>query len=172
MDKFYIITNQSKDPKLETTYHIQKLIESKGKTCILESEGHTPEGTDCILVLGGDGTLIRSAREYHAYGIPFIGINLGTLGYLAEVDMQTIEQAIDQMIYGDSMVESRMMLKGSMGEVEDTALNDIVVSRLGTLHIIHFNIYVNGELLNTYHADGVIISTPTGSTICRREVQS
>ena len=90
---------------------------------------------------------------------------MGTLGYLAEVEMQNIESAIAQIIHEKLMVEERMMLRGVVcGQHEDTALNDIVLTRLGPLRVIRFNIYVNGELLNTYQADGVIISTPTGST--------
>ncbi len=165
MDRFYIITNESKDKNLETTHRIQAYIQSKGKVCELEADKKTPEGMECILVVGGDGTLIRAAREYHSYGIPLLGVNMGTLGYLAEVEMQHIENALEQLMNGEVMMESRMMLKGTWGEENyDMALNDIVINRLGALRIIKFNIYVNGELLNTYQADGVIISTPTGST--------
>lgn len=166
MNKFYIITNAGKDKTLETTRRIQKFIESKGKECVLNVEGNaSPEGADCILVLGGDGTLIRAAREYHSYGIPMLGINMGTLGYLAEVEVHHIEDALEQLMEGNSVIESRMMLKGTLnGNGEDLALNDIVISRLGALRIIRFKIYVNGELLNSYQADGAIVSTPTGST--------
>lgn len=164
MDKFFIITNNSKDPEFATTHRIKSFIESQGKECKLALD-KTPEDMDCILVLGGDGTLIRAAREYHSYGIPMLGINMGTLGYLAEVETHSMEEALLQLMDGNAMTETRMMLRGSMGQnVTDLALNDIVISRLGALCIIEFNIYVNGELLNTYKADGVIISTPTGST--------
>lgn len=166
MDKFYIITNQSKDRALETTHRIQKYIEGRGRECILASDGKSvPKDADCVLVLGGDGTLIRAAREIRSCSVPLLGINLGTLGYLAEVEVNHIEEAVDQLLENSSSVEARMMLKGSIHEKEeDIALNDIVVTRFGELRIIHFNIYVNNELLNSYQADGVIISTPTGST--------
>lgn len=166
MDKFYVITNTAKDKELETTLYVKKCIESHGKECVLSvEEPNFPEGTDCVLVLGGDGTLIRAARELDLQDVPLIGINLGTLGYLAEVEMQNIESAIAHMIHEKQVVEERMMLTGIVcGKHEDTALNDIVVTRLGALRVIRFNIYVNGELLNSYQADGVIISTPTGST--------
>lgn len=166
MDRFYVITNQSKDKMLKTTQRLRQYIEKRGKVCILASDGkHIPEDTDCVLVLGGDGTLIRAARELRSCKVPILGINLGTLGYLAEVEVQYIESAIDRLINGEAASEARMMLRGTIeGKREDVALNDIVVTRLGALRIIHFNIYVNGELLNSYQADGVIISTPTGST--------
>lgn len=166
MDKFYVITNKSKDVTLEITERIKAYLESKGKTCVSSENGHSlPKDTDCVLVLGGDGTFIRAARELHAYDVPILGINMGTLGYLTEVEVQNIEAALDQLLDGKPMVEARMMLKGTLNnQLEDVALNDIVLTRHGSLRIIRFHIYVNGELLNTYLADGMIVSTPTGST--------
>lgn len=166
MDKFYVITNKSKDVTLEITKRIKEYLESKGKTCVLSEDGLSlPKDTDCVLVLGGDGTLIRAARELHSFDVPILGINMGTLGYLTEVEVQNMEASLDLLLDGNPMVEERMMLKGTVnGQLEDIALNDIVLTRLGSLRIIRFHIYVNGELLNTYQADGVIISTPTGST--------
>lgn len=173
MERFYIITNQSKDKNNEVTMQIKGYLEEKGKTCILcmkDDEGNlipgtVPENIDCALVLGGDGTLIRAARQLRQYRIPLLGINLGTLGYLTEVEVQNMQTAIDQMVSEEPVVEERMMLKGMMPDgQEGISLNDIVVARQSALRIIHFNIYVNGELLNDYQADGVIISTPTGST--------
>lgn len=166
MKNFYIITNQSKDKDYAMTHRIQNYIENKGGTCMVSLDGTgVPEHTDCVLVLGGDGTLIRAAREIRSCGAPLLGINLGTLGYLAEVEAEHVEKAIDRLFENQTVVENRMMLKGNLNErEEDVALNDIVVTRIGELRVIHFNIYVNGELLNSYQADGVIISTPTGST--------
>lgn len=166
MERFYVITNQVKDKTLETTYRIKNYIESKGLTCVLASEGYdVPDDTECVLVLGGDGTLIRAARELRSQDIPLLGINMGTLGYMAEVEVGNIEETIDRLIAGETQTEERMMLKGTLnGNLEDIALNDIVLSRTGTLRLIQFKIYVNGMLLNTYNADGVIISTPNGST--------
>lgn len=166
MNYFYIVTNQAKDQSLATTYRIQNYIEGKGKHCILGADAKSvPEHTDCVLVLGGDGTLIRAARELRLSDVPMLGINLGTLGYLTEVEIHNVEDAIDQLLEGRPFIETRMMLKGTLNHtIEDIALNDIVLSRTGSLRLIHFNVYVNGELLNSYQADGVIVSTPTGST--------
>ena len=160
------LTNLLKDKTLETTYRIKKYIEDHGRECVLATpERILPEGTDCVLVLGGDGTLIRAARDMHAYDVPLLGINMGTLGYLTEVELQNVEEALEQLFEGDSQVEKRMMLVGTINdEREELAFNDVVITRLGVLRVIHFKLYVNGELLNTYHADGMIVSTPTGST--------
>ena len=94
-----------------------------------------------------------------------MGINMGTLGYLTEIEVDRIEESLDQILSGHYMLEDRMMLDGIFDDGgENVALNDIVLSRKGNLRIIHFNVYVNGTLLNSYDADGIVISTPTGST--------
>lgn len=97
--------------------------------------------------------------------VQLIGINLGTLGYLTEIEMQTVYPALDKLFADEYTVEERMMLRGSLPNgKENIALNDIIVTRYSSLRLISFRVYVNGELLNTYQADGMIISTPTGST--------
>lgn len=166
MNKFYIITNDTKDENYKITSEIQGYIESKGKICIrADQTDHIPEDIEGALVLGGDGTLIQAARELLPYKIPLIGINLGTLGYLTEVEVQNAYSAIDSLIEDHYTVEERMLLQGSLPNGKtDVALNDIIVTRYGSLKLIEFNVYVNGELLNTYQADGIIMSTPTGST--------
>lgn len=165
MDKFYVITNNTKDEKYEVTKAIKKYIEEKGKRCILESEQSIPSDTQGVLVIGGDGTLIQAARELLDKKVQLIGINLGTLGYLTEIEMQTVYPALDKLFADEYTVEERMMLRGSLPNgKENIALNDIIVTRYSSLRLISFRVYVNGEVLNTYQADGMIISTPTGST--------
>ena len=105
------------------------------------------------------------ARALRGRDVPILGVNMGTLGYLTEVELTNIEGALERVVKGRYTVEKRMMLEGSFdGERMDLALNDIVVARKGAIRVIHFRLFVNGELLNSYEADGVIISTPTGST--------
>lgn len=165
MKIFHIYTNLQKDAGGETTAYIRNYLEERGCIC-KDKVDHTVEG---IIVLGGDGTMLRAAWEYLEKHIPMIGVNLGTLGYLAEVEKEQLPMALDSLIADKYEVESRMMLSGIpviAGESMEPmiALNDIVINRKGALHVINFNIYVNGQLLSTYNADGMIISTPTGST--------
>lgn len=172
MERFYIVTNDGKDKDSTVTEHIRQLLLRNGKTCVLCEkneekkmiESAVPADVDCVVVVGGDGTLIEAARVVKGR-FPILGINMGTLGYLTEVEVANVEEAFGQILCGDFVTENRMMLKGvcSNGN-SDIALNDIVVSRRGELRVIHFNLFVNGELLNSYEADGVIVSTPTGST--------
>lgn len=87
MKRFYIITNRQKDPELAVTNKIRAMLEGKGVSCTLASEAPMEAHTDCALVLGGDGTLLQAARELRFSEVPLLGVNLGTLGYLAELDI-------------------------------------------------------------------------------------
>lgn len=192
MKHFYLITNEVKDPQGLYTERITAYLEKHGGSVIcventadaVAAAIHEPVAdksaadvcydenvTKCALVLGGDGTLLRAARNMMGSDIPLIGINLGTLGYLAEVDSGTIEPALDKLIADNYTREERMMLEGRVERSgmakepeENFALNDIVISRSGPLQILSFHIYVNGQFLNSYSADGMIVATPTGST--------
>ena len=178
MKHFILITNAYKDQGMKYTNSIVDYIKEKGGTALsfisnVESPEKDdfdvtliPENTDCVMVLGGDGTLIRAATKVHDFNIPLIGVNLGTLGYLCELEMATVFTAIDRLMADDYMTESRIMLTGHIaGKTQRrVALNDIVIHRKGELQILSINVYVNGEFLNNYHADGIIVATPTGST--------
>lgn len=178
MKNFSIITNVAKDENLTMTNAITSYIENKGgSVCLLSTyEGRKPgrdfradqipDGTECIIVLGGDGTLIRAATKVENLAIPMIGVNLGNLGYLCELEKTNVYRAIDRLLADEYMLEERMMLTGYKAGHENSrsALNDIVIHQVGGLSILHLNVYVNGEFLSTYLADGIIVATPTGST--------
>lgn len=174
MDKFYILANAQKDENLQVTEEIKRYLNHKGKQVKVDTSEvvcarNIPTDTQCILVLGGDGTLIRAAREVLHTKIPLLGVNLGTLGYLAEVERTQILSALDKLIRDDYIIEERMMLKGTTpphakDALESLAFNDVVITRSGKLRIVEYKIYVNGEYLHSYRADGMIVATPTGST--------
>ena len=185
MKHFLIYTNRHKDKNLATTKRICHYLELKGQRATVRADENRGlerrkganvdgsskeiyEGVDCMIVLGGDGTVLQAARETKGLRIPIIGVNLGTLGYMTEIEPEGLEDALDRLIAGEYHQESRMMLKGRAFLEERTeegwALNDIVISRSGSLQIIKFSIYVNGQFLHNYDADGVIVTTPTGST--------
>ncbi len=193
MEHFYIITNSHKDQNLEKTNYIRDYLERHHKKCTVQvkeeagkrhytDSANIPSDVDCILVLGGDGTLLEAARDTVSRDIPLLGINLGTLGYLAEVEEAGLDAALNQLMEDKYEIEQRMMLTGKVvrGEIhvrmheekgvghyeieESYALNDIAITRSGSLQIIRFQVYVNGQFLNEYQADGVIVATPTGST--------
>ena len=171
MEHFVIYTNLHKDSKLTVTNRIRNYLIAHAKQCVLW-DGETAEeemkDADCMIVLGGDGTMLQAARDVQKWNLPLIGVNLGTLGYMTEIELSALEESLDLLMNGQFEVESRMMLSGKVegrqGTEEDLALNDIVISRSGSLQIIKFNILVNGQFINNYSADGVIVTTPTGST--------
>ncbi len=138
--------------------------------CRYTEEGQVPEDTECIITLGGDGTLIQAARDLAARSIPFLGVNLGNLGYLTQVGRQEeIAKLLEELITDQYHLERRMMLKGTVyraGKIikEDLALNEIVIARREMPRLIRLQVYVNGQALNQYQADGMIVATPTGST--------
>lgn len=178
MRTFYIIANSDKDENMKLSYEIADYLTSQGMHCIIrrkdqeDAESHgqlLAEEVECILVLGGDGTLLRAARELADRKIPFLGINLGHLGYLAEIEKQNVQAALEKLIADEYTIEDRMMLTGSVYadgvKVEqDVALNDIVINRFGNLRVVNYDIFVNDQYLNSFTADGMIVSTPTGST--------
>lgn len=174
MKHFHIITNEIKDKDLTITRQLQAVIEKHGGSshvflCNRNGIEKTSMEADCVLVLGGDGTLLAVAREVADRKIPVLGINLGTLGFLAEVELNRMDEAIKRLLAGDYLTEERMMLDGTIihdGREKSisSALNEITLTRCGSLQIIRYSIYVNKKFLCNMSADGVIVATPTGST--------
>lgn len=181
MNKFCIITNPDKDMNYDMTRQIIRYLKEHGKECYFApslQDGYEnyytdssaiPEGTECAIVLGGDGTIIQAANDLVQRRMPILGINLGTLGFLAEIEQQYTFDALDCLIRDQYETEIRQMLDGvivneSTQVYHGFALNDIVITRTGFSRIITMEVYVNGESVASYRGDGVIISTPTGST--------
>lgn len=184
MKHFYVIMNPDKEHAYLVAQSIRQYLEKRGCSCSVQQERpekgakdykytdaeQVPEHVQCVITLGGDGTLIQAARDLAGRQIPMIGINLGTLGYLTQISRQEdINRMLDDLITDQYRIEKRMMLKGSVyrkGEklYEGLALNEIVLTRREMLRVLKFCIYVNGECLNEYTADGMIVATPTGST--------
>lgn len=179
MKNFFVITNVNKDTNLEVTKRIKSYLEGKGAYCQVCSEDLSledckckpsiPKETECVLVLGGDGTMLQAARENQNSDIPMIGINMGTKGYLTEIEVGSLTEALDCMLKDEYHIESRMMLDGVIHKAGQQmapmcALNEIAITRKGSLAVIYYNVYVNGKLLKVYSGDGIMVSTPTGST--------
>lgn len=119
---------------------------------------------DFCIVLGGDGSVMRAAHFAAPLGIPLIGINFGRVGYMAELE-STETALIDRVINGEYKIEERMMIRGEYQEnYSFSALNDIVASRGGVSQMVDIELSLGGNLISSYHSDGLIIATPTGST--------
>ena len=124
---------------------------------------------DLLIVLGGDGTLLSVARAAHPHNIPILAVNLGSLGFLAEISIDELYPTLENILAGKFEIENRMLLNACIwrnGEkVEDhNVLNDVVINKGAVARVINLQVLVNGQYMTSYRADGLIIATPTGST--------
>ena len=176
MNNFLIIANKQKDINLEITEQIKHHITRMGAVCNVYDQYNRnvtsidiPEGTQCILVIGGGGTILAAARMLVGNTIPLLGINLGTLGFLADVNLADLSKTLDLLLKDQYQVENRIMLTAEVykqGEKAATyiALNDFNINRCGASRVIGLKVGINGSTIDCYRADGVIVCTPTGST--------
>ncbi len=175
--KILLVPNLSRDLDLTVTSQVAACLFSYGADlACTETLGNvsqmTPsqgaEWADFAIVLGGDGTILRFAHSAALRNLPILGINCGNLGYMAELNGEEPEQ-LKRLFTGDYVVEERMMLKTSVLRADDLVfsvdcLNDAVVSYGQLPHLISFDLAERGQIFASYHADGIIFSTPTGST--------
>jgi NAD+ kinase len=139
--------------------------------CVIEviPEEELPQKVDLILVLGGDGTMIATARMLGDCEVPVIGVNYGGLGYLAEFRIEELFTALESILAGNYKLEQRVMLavelrRGDELVTKNRVLNDVVMNKSALARIIHIETYLNDQFVNSFRADGLIVSTPTGST--------
>ena len=133
------------------------------------SENELIRRVSVVVVFGGDGTILRTARAAAPQAIPILGVNLGAFGFLAEVNGPDVETALHRLLAGDYQLDERMMLQARVERSAPTAqefiaLNDIVLTKSGYARLVKLDTHVNGEHLATHLADGLIVATPTGST--------
>jgi len=156
-----IVSNKDKDTDLSFTREIRGFLEAGGVAVALEGQK-----ADLWVVLGGDGTMLRAAREAALLDVPLLGINLGNLGFLTDVDRQDGLSALDNVLAGRYESQKRLMLTATTGSErlssKNLALNEVLVATSGRLQ--YFSVYVNGTHMDDIRADGVIVATPTGST--------
>lgn len=174
--------NRKKDSELKVTkkvidytlkYGMKPLLSEPIARDLGLSESYTDEdmlnNSNFLISLGGDGTLLNMARTSFNHDVPVLGINLGTVGFLAEVEVDDIEKAIKSLSVGDYTLKNRMVLLASVFRNDYTvfksiAINDVVVSRDGLSRIIRLKVFVDNQFIDSFPGDGIIVSTPTGST--------
>lgn len=180
--RFGLIANLKRVGAREAIDSFMRWAGSSGNQVILSDELKTVSGdgvqfssrqelasrVDVLVSMGGDGTLLASARAVGNTGTPLLGINLGSLGFLTQLTPLQLVPALDAICKGDYEIEKRMVLKADTEGIETVespyALNDVVVNNGPVSRLIDINLCVNGEDIVTYKADGLVISTPTGST--------
>jgi len=160
-------------------HHAVRLPKADAENVGLSEHGCPPEsladGLDLTVTLGGDGTMLRAVSLVSRSGVPLLGVNLGRLGYLADLEPEALTEALERVLAGDYAIEERMMLSVAIqraGELpvltsldgDMWALNEAVIERPAAGHTVHVAVQVEGRFWTTYAADGLIVATPTGST--------
>lgn len=182
-ERIGIIPNLNKEASLETARQLIEWLKKKGVQVLLNEitarEVQRPDlamkaadiykNANFVIVLGGDGTLLSVARQVAWYKTPILGVNLGHLGFLTELEMDNLYAGLEKIENGEFRVEKRMMLdalliKNNMITETFCALNDVVITKGSFSRIINLKTFVNDHYIETYSADGLIISSPTGST--------
>lgn len=171
-----VIANRTKAGVEEVHNRIRGWAAARNVTLITISEEDSPrelkdalDTSEMVITLGGDGTLLGAARLVGESETPILGVNLGKFGFLTESGVGELAENLEKILAADYAIVSRMNLSGRVegqrgGPLRFTALNDAVVHRAAATRIGHFETYVGGERVNAYTADGLILSTPTGST--------
>lgn len=175
MEQVAIFTKQHKAAAWEAGLALKGWLADHGiKAEVTENEPGPPikplpPNTDLLVVMGGDGTLLSVARHYSHLGIPILGVNVGGLGFLTEVALDELHPAMEQVLAGKFEVEERLMLQATLIRegrpcFQEVVVNDAVVNKGALARIVELTTWIDGEYLTNYRADGLIVSTPTGST--------
>lgn len=162
LSKVGIFYNKDNSKAKKTADDFYALLKTKGIEAKVLTTDKYSKNITCAIVLGGDGTILKTARFYAKYQVPILGINLGRLGFLSQAKPTQIKEAIDYLLKGSFKIENRLMLSVLNGKME--ALNDIVIKGEAFSRTSRLYVEINNNLVCDYLADGLIISTPTGST--------
>jgi NAD+ kinase len=183
MNTIGIIINLEKPEILKITRQIVDWLEQHGKKVLVTAANSNPvadgiiscsekelaQQAECVIVLGGDGTLLNCARTIGVLGKPIFGVNLGQLGFLTEIELPDLTPALERLISGEFEIEERMMIQAEVFRSGENicsyyCLNDAVITKGAFARLIRLKTFVNNEYVDIFPADGLIISTPTGST--------
>ena len=171
MEHIVILFDKKKEPGQETANEIKRYLEAavRSVTIVSDVTKIVKEEADIVLVLGGDGTVIQAAKQVAGKDLPILGINFGTLGFLTEVERPRLHQALDELLRGHYERESRMALTCEIHQKDQSrtvgpVINEFVVCKQDFGHMVTTSVYVDDTYVDTYVADGILISTPTGST--------
>jgi NAD+ kinase len=170
-----IVTKKQNSDASQAGEYWQNRLHNLGiKAVVLENEPEPhvpplPPATDIIIVFGGDGTLLSAARHYGQQGIPILGVNVGGLGFVTEIGLGELDSLVTRLLAQDFQVEARMLLTGTVIRqqkifFQQTVLNDVVINKGALARIVELRTDIDHQYLTTYRADGLIVSTPTGST--------
>ena len=182
--KILLVNNRYKKNTVEMAQKLAHKLAAQNISVEREDD-NSDQDPDLIIVLGGDGTILRAARQYAHKNSPMLGINMGTVGFLSNIKIEELEQYLNRLLTGDYSLDQRMMLAIDICQNENVlesfyGLNELVI-RATTPRMVSFNLAIDGQIPGTYRGDGLIIASPTGSTayslsaggpICDPELES
>lgn len=170
-----LFPNEKKKQSFELAIHIREFLEDQGVKVVAEDEKAEkigagplskadPKEIKFLISMGGDGTLLRISHRFSHLDAPILGINLGHLGFMADVPVADIYPSLTDLLNGDYSIDHRLMIEASANGEKLAAVNDIVLHRAHNYSLIELAIHLDGVYVNTFVADGIIIATPNGST--------
>lgn len=158
--RFALEVRQGRERALDFATVLTSIIESKGGEVVGTADGES----DMVLAVGGDGTMLAAVQVALRSDIPVLGFNLGTVGFLTEAEPEQAESVIRRLMAGEYQLDERMTVSATVGEKTATGVNDVVVEKVDSQRLIDLEVSIDGFRFLTYRADGLIVSTPTGST--------
>jgi len=158
--RFALEVRQGRDKALEFAKALESIIDSHGGEVVSTGSG-VP---DMVLAVGGDGTMLAAVQVALRSDVPVLGFNLGTIGFLTEAEPDQADTVIRRLIAGEFEVDERMTVSATVGERTATGVNDVVVEKVDSQRLIDLEVKIDSAPFLTYRADGLIVSTPTGST--------
>ena len=164
-----IVVNRNRLEAVEFEGRFESAARQAGcEVRVLDQEtSSTPAGwaeVDVVVAIGGDGTVLDAARRAMPSGTPVLGINLGTLGFLAEAEPEDLDGVITALTSGDFVIEDRNTVRATIGDVSEAGVNDVVVEKIDSQRLVVLDVEVDDKRFLTYRADGIVVSTSTGST--------
>ena len=165
----YLVLNQQKPEARRVAEEAARILEARGARVVWPQADPARDeaalaGADAVLTIGGDGTILHTARRALPHGLPILGVNLGRVGFLATCEIEEMPRKLALLAAGEFARDRRMLLQAACGGWRSTALNDVVLYKGRRMQTIEFAVFCDGMLVNRYRGDGVIIATPTGST--------
>lgn len=174
--RFALFPNLTKSQSLEVAKEIKNFLLEKGASVVTEDDkaqalslpplsSVEPKSIDFLISLGGDGTILRVIHHHPKLSAPIVGINMGSLGFMADIPIEEVRVALSDILEGKYVIKKRIVMQGTPSSQHSCfAVNEIVIHRVKNPCLIELAIHVGGIYLNTFSADGLIISTPNGST--------